>query len=99
MSSGGAGFVYVAFVIDVFSRRIVGWRASSSLRSGLALDALEQALYARPIGTSERLVHHSDRGVQPVPVDSVHGAVGRGRHRALRRAVLVTRTTTRWRKL
>jgi transposase InsO family protein len=58
------GFVYVAFVIDVFSRRIVGWRASSSLRSDLALDALEQALYDRPIGPSDRLVHHSDRGVQ-----------------------------------
>ena len=58
------GFVYVAFVIDVFSRRIVGWRASSSLRSDLALDALEQALYDRPTGESERLVHHSDRGVQ-----------------------------------
>jgi transposase InsO family protein len=58
------GFVYVAFVIDVFSRRIVGWRASSSLRSDLALDALDQALYDRPIGESERLVHHSDRGVQ-----------------------------------
>ncbi len=41
------GFVYVAFVIDVFARRIVGWRASSSLRSDLALDALEQALYDR----------------------------------------------------
>jgi len=57
-----AGFVYVAFVIDVFSRRIVGWRVSSSLRSDLAIDALEQALHARP--RSESLVHHSDRGVQ-----------------------------------
>ena len=56
------GFVYVAFVIDVFSRTIVGWRASSSLRSDLALDALEQALYARP--DTDGLVHHSDRGVQ-----------------------------------
>jgi len=56
--------VYVAVVIDVFARRIVGWRASSSLRSDLALDALEQALYDRPIAESERLVHHSDRGVQ-----------------------------------
>ncbi len=56
------GFVYVAFVIDVFARRIVGWRASTSLRSDLALDALEQALYDRPIAESERLVHHSDRG-------------------------------------
>jgi transposase InsO family protein len=58
------GFAYVAFVIDVFSRRIVGWRASSSLRSDLALDALEQALYDRPIAASPRLIHHSDRGVQ-----------------------------------
>ena len=58
------GFVYVAFVIDVFSRRIVGWRVSNSLRSDLALDALEQALYERDLG-GDRLVHHSDRGVQP----------------------------------
>ena len=58
------GFVYVAFVIDVFSRRIVGWRVSSSLRSDLALDALEQALYDRPLTQTEPLVHHSDRGVQ-----------------------------------
>jgi putative transposase len=58
------GFVYVAFVIDVFARRIVGWRASSSLRSDLALDALEQALYDRQETLTDRLVHHSDRGVQ-----------------------------------
>ena len=57
-----AGFVYVAFVIDVFSLAIVGWRVSSSLRSDLALDALEQALHARPGG--DELVHHSDRGSQ-----------------------------------
>ena len=56
------GFVYVAFVIDAFSRRIVGWRASTSLRSDLALDALEQALYDRE--TDRDLIHHSDRGVQ-----------------------------------
>jgi len=56
------GFVYVAFVIDVFSRRIVGWRASTSRRAELALDALEQALHAR--SRSEKLVHHSDRGGQ-----------------------------------
>ena len=56
------GFVYVAFVIDVFSRKIVGWRVSSSLRSDLALDALEQALHDRK--DLENLVHHSDRGVQ-----------------------------------
>lgn len=57
-----AGFAYVAFVVDVFSRAIVGWRASRSLRSDLALDALEQALYFRP--RTDELVHHSDRGVQ-----------------------------------
>ena len=56
------GFVYVAFVIDVFSRMIVGGRASRSLRTDLALDALEQALWARP--ASGGLVHHSDHGVQ-----------------------------------
>jgi putative transposase len=58
------GFVYVAFVIDVFSRRIVGWRVSNSLRSDLALDALEQALYERRRAAAGPLVHHSDRGVQ-----------------------------------
>ena len=56
------GFVYVAFVIDVFSRAIVGWRASKSMRSDLPLDALEQALHARPV--QGNLVHHSDRGSQ-----------------------------------
>jgi transposase InsO family protein len=56
------GFAYVAFVTDVFSRRIVGWRVSSSLRSDLALDALEQALHERH--DVDGLVHHSDRGVQ-----------------------------------
>lgn len=57
-----AGFVYVAFVIDVFSRMIVGWRVSSSLRTDLALDALEQAICSRP--EADELVHHSDRGCQ-----------------------------------
>ena len=56
------GFVYVAFVTDVFSRKIVGWRVSNSLRSDLALDALEQSLHAR--SGLDGLVHHSDRGVQ-----------------------------------
>ena len=60
------GFVYVAFVIDVFSRAVVGWRVSNSLKSDLALDALEQALCARPHG--DDLVHHSDRGVQYLSV-------------------------------
>jgi transposase InsO family protein len=55
-----AGFVYVAFVTDAFSRRIVGWRAARSRRTDLALDALEQALYDRE--TDGGLIHHSDRG-------------------------------------
>ena len=58
------GFVYVAFVIDVFARRIVGWRASASLRTDLALDALEQAIYDRCDDDTGDLVHHSDRGTQ-----------------------------------
>jgi transposase InsO family protein len=60
------GFVYVAFVIDVFSRYIVGWKVSASARTDFVLDALEQALYARePVG---ELIHHSDRGVQYVSI-------------------------------
>jgi len=58
------GFVYVAFVVDVFARRIVGWRASASLRTDLALDALEQAIYDRCDDDTGDLVHHSDRGTQ-----------------------------------
>ena len=58
------GFVYVAFVIDVFARRIVGWRVSASMRTDLVLDALEQAIYARGHDALTGLVHHSDRGVQ-----------------------------------
>ena len=56
------GFVYVAFVIDVFSRMIVGWRVARSMSSELTLDALEQALWARQV--KEGLIHHSDRGSQ-----------------------------------
>ena len=58
------GFVYVAFVIDVFARRIVGWRVSSSLVTDFVLDALEQAIYDRCGQTTSGLVHHSDRGTQ-----------------------------------
>jgi putative transposase len=58
-----AGFCYTAFVIDVFSRRIVGWRTASSMRTDLTLDALEMAIYARGHDLAG-LVHHSDRGVQ-----------------------------------
>ena len=62
-----AGFVHVAFVIDAFARRIVGWRVSRSAQTGFVLDALEQALHdRRPIDGD--LVHHSDRGVQYVSI-------------------------------
>ena len=63
-----SGFVYVALVIDAYSRFVVGWRVSNSLRTDLALDALEQALWARRPDTADpdqRLVHHSDAGGQP----------------------------------
>lgn len=59
------GFVYVAFVIDVFARYIVGWRVSTSMQTDFVLDALEQALYARRPERDGTLVHHSDRGSQP----------------------------------
>ena len=58
------GWVYVAFVIDVFSRRIVGWRQSSSMHTDFVLDALEQALYDRKPSEEDGLIHHSDRGSQ-----------------------------------
>jgi putative transposase len=59
----GSGFVYAAFMIDAFSRMIVGWQLASHLRTDLALDALEMAIWARG-GALEGLVHHSDRGAQ-----------------------------------
>ena len=57
-----AGFVYVAFVIDVFARRIIGWRVARSMQAELVLDALEQALWSR--SATKGVVHHSDRGSQ-----------------------------------
>ena len=62
------GFVYVAFVIDVFARRIVGWRASRTAHASFVLDALEQALHDRRPAHGSGLVHHSDRGVQYVSI-------------------------------
>jgi transposase InsO family protein len=62
------GFVYVAFVIDTFARRIVGWRASRTAHAGFVLDALEQALYDRRPVHRGGLVHHSDRGSQYVSI-------------------------------
>ncbi|UNO24362.1 IS3-like element IS51 family transposase [Pseudomonas amygdali] len=62
------GFVYVAFIVDVFARFIVGWKVSSSARTDFVLDALEQALYARRPVKQGGLIHHSDRGVQYVSI-------------------------------
>lgn len=62
------GFVYVAFVIDAFARRIIGWRVSSTPRTDMVLDALEQALHERPQRPDVDLIHHSDRGVQYVSI-------------------------------
>ena len=79
------GFAYVAFITDVFARRIVGWRVSRSLSTDLVLDALEQAIWAR--GKTDGLIHHSDRGSQylsiryserlaDVGIDASVGSVG-----------------------
>ena len=62
------GWLYVAFVIDVFARRIVGWRVSRTMTTDFVLDALEQALYARQPERDGSLVHHSDRGSQYVSI-------------------------------
>ena len=62
------GWLYVAFVIDVYARRIVGWRVSSSMHTEFVLDALEQALYARQPERDGELIHHSDRGSQYVSI-------------------------------
>lgn len=62
------GWLYVAFVIDVYARRIVGWRVSNSMTTDFVLDALEQALYARQPERNGSLIHHSDRGSQYVGI-------------------------------
>jgi transposase InsO family protein len=77
------GYVYVAFVIDAYARRIVGWRASTSLRTDLALDALEQALYDRTVREGDSLIHHSDR--RAIRIDPLYRAIERRRDRAIGR--------------
>jgi len=62
------GWLYVAFVIDVFVRRIVGWQVSSTMHTGFVLDALEQALHTRQPQRDRSLIHHSDRGSQYVSI-------------------------------
>lgn len=63
-----SGFEYVSFVIDVYARRIVGWRVSRTAHAGFALDALEQALPERRPAEGAGLLHHSDRGTQYVSI-------------------------------
>jgi putative transposase len=75
-----AGFGYAAFIIDAYSRAIVGWRVATTLRATLALDALEMAIWARQDAGLDQLVHHSDRGVQYLAIRYTqrladHGAV------------------------
>ena len=80
------GWIYVAFIIDVYSRMIVGWQASRSLRSDLAIDALEMAVWNRRRAGDDlsQLVHHSDRGVQYLSHPLLRAA-RRQRHRRLGR--------------
>jgi putative transposase len=67
------GFAYAAFVTDLFARKIVGWQVAEHLRAGLALDALEMAIFARQDGIGDQLVHHSDRAIY---VHSLYPAAG-----------------------
>jgi putative transposase len=89
------GFVYVAFVIDTFSRRIVGWRVSSSLKTELALDALQQAICEREEARADRLVHHSDRGSQYLSIRYTERLAEAGIEPSVGSRGIPT--TTRWR--
>ena len=87
-----AGFVYVAFVIDAYARRIVGWRASRTAHADFVLDALEQALHDRRPAGRAGLVHHSDRGAQYVSTSTPSASPKRGS--SLQSAASATSTTT-----
>ena len=78
--------MYAAFIIDVYSRMVVGWQISNSLRADLAIDALEMAVWNRTRAGQvlDGLVHHSDRGVS-ISVHSLLRTAGRQRHRVLGR--------------
>jgi putative transposase len=83
-----AGFVYAAFILDLFSRMIVGWQVSDTLRAELALDALEMAVWSRGDRMDGQLVHHSDRGVQggfQGPSQHLDSGGGSWRHDVVRR--------------
>jgi len=83
----GRGWVYVAFVIDAYARRILGWRVSRSMRTDLVLDSIEQAIWTRArdgVTDLSGLVHHNDAGSQ-VHLDRVHRTPRRGRRRRIGR--------------
>ena len=88
------GWQYVAFVVDVYARRIVGWRVSSSMTTDFVLDALEQALYARQPERDRSLVIHSDRGSQYVSIRYSERLAEQVLSRRL--AARATATTTPW---
>lgn len=88
------GFVYVAFVIDAYARRIVGWRVSTSAHAGFVLDALEQAVHDRRPGKGMGLVHHSDRGSQYLSIKYTERLAEAGFEPSV--GVSATVTTTRW---
>jgi putative transposase len=92
------GWLYVAFVIDVFARCIVGWRVSTSMRTDFVLDALEQALHARQPERSDALIHHSDRGSQYVSIRYTERLAEAGIEPSVgsRWAVGATAMTTPW---
>jgi putative transposase len=89
----GEGFVYVAFVIDVFARMIIGWRVSGSLRTDLALDALEQAIWARA-DTDGLVLHHSDCGGQFLSIWYTERLIEAGMEPSV--GTVGARTTMRW---
>ena len=92
-----AGFVYVAFVIDAFARRIVGWRVSRTAHASFVLDALEQAIHARKPAKGSGLVHHRASAVSNTCRSNIPGAWPKPGS-ILRSAASATATTTRWPK-
>jgi transposase InsO family protein len=97
--SSWQGTVYVAFVIDVFARQIVGWRASTSMTAGFVLDALNQAICQRAPSEADKLIHHSDRGSQYLSIkyterlaeagiDTSVGSVGESYDTALAESII-----------
>ena len=90
------GVVFFSFVLDAFSRRVVGWQFSTSMRTDLVLDALRMALTRRPPGADVELIHHSDAGSQYTSSRSGKNLTITARSRASARSA--TRSTTRWPK-